>query len=442
MRKQRRQLQATNQKLKEQAQAIRDNSVVEGRDMTATELREHSEIVAKLAANDVQIHRIDEETARELSMPAIGAYDSSGRFNPAARRQIGGGRSFSSMFGSPVPSDFSSFGEFLQVLDTGLADNRLQAAVQGGSEGVGVDGGFLIPPDFAATLMDATLESSVVASRAQIEPMQFAQKIVAGLDTQDHSSFIGGFIGVWIGEGGSLSGQKWKLRQLVLQARKLGILAPVTSELLADAPAFDSPMVTALSNAMAWFLDYAFLNGNGVGQPLGVLNDPALVVVNKETSQAASTINYENVKNMYSRLHQACVNNAVWIINQGCRAQMLGLVQTVKNVAGTDNVGGSADPLMRDDGRGGFVLLGIPVVFTEKTPALTNQGDIILADLSQYVVGMRSEISIKKSEHLYFDSDQVAYRILMRADGKGKWSQAMQPKNGSTLSWAVTLQAR
>jgi HK97 family phage major capsid protein len=362
-------------------------------------------------------------------------------YRPSSARHSG--RRFRELFTSlPQQSEFASLAEMVSILHSGLTDQRMLAAVAGGSEGVGADGGFLIPPAFAATLMDASMEDEIVRPLARVEPMIYATKTVAGLDTQDHSSDIGGLTGVWLGEGSTLTGQKPRLRALVLTAQKLGILLPMTNEWISDAPDADDQISRALIAAISWHLDYAFLNGTGGGQPKGVLNDIALIVAAKEGGQAAATITYENIKAMYARLHPACVPNAVWVCNQGARAQMLGLVQYVKNAAGTDFVGGSGVPIVKQLPGGKMTLLGLPLLFTEKLPALGTQGDIVLADLSQYIVGLRSEMSIKKSEHLYFDSDQTAYRILLRADGRGAWSKVMTPKNGATLSWCVALQAR
>jgi len=53
---------------------------------------------------------------------------------------------------------------------------------------------------------------------------------------------------------------------------------------------------------LGWYMDYAFINGTGEGQPLGIINDPALITVDKEDSQAAATITYQNVVNMFQGL--------------------------------------------------------------------------------------------------------------------------------------------
>jgi len=41
-----------------------------------------------------------------------------------------------------------------------------------------------------------------------------------------------------------------------------------------------------LGQAVSFYLDVKFLTGSGAGQPLGILSDPALVVVAKETTPA------------------------------------------------------------------------------------------------------------------------------------------------------------
>lgn len=236
--------------------------------------------------------------------------------------------------------------------------------------------------------------------------------------------------------------QKAKLRSLLLKAKKLALYTMASNELIADGMKFEQLLGEMMVKAIAWELDYAFLNGNGVGQPTGVLSDPALISVAKESGQAADTISWNNLKAMFNRLHPASVNNAVWVANANTRVQLLSLVQYVENQAGTENVGGTWIPAMRDDGKGGFTILGIPVIFTEKLPTLGDAGDILLADFSKYIVGLRREMSLAKSGHVGFQTDETGYRGILRADGQGAWSKPVTPKTGETLSWCVTLAER
>jgi HK97 family phage major capsid protein len=98
-------------------------------------------------------------------------------------------------------------------------------------------------------------------------------------------------------------------------------------------------------------------------------------------------------------------------------------------------------PVLRE-ANGGWQLLTRPVLFTEKLPAVGDKGDILLADFSQYAIGVRKEITIEKSGHVYFMSDETAWRAITRVDGQGRWNKAYTPANGATQSWCVCLAAR
>ena len=84
---------------------------------------------------------------------------------------------------------------------------------------------------------------------------------------------------------------------------------PYEHWLIADGLNFEENLRDVLQKGIAWYLDLDLLNGNGAGKPLGVLADPALVTVSKETGQAASTVLYGNLTNMFARLHPASVSD-------------------------------------------------------------------------------------------------------------------------------------
>jgi HK97 family phage major capsid protein len=356
------------------------------------------------------------------------------------------GRRYVEMFGATNNAGFKDLNEFLKVIHSNsFGDPRIAAAAQGMSEGVFSDGGALVPTEFSAQLLDASLESEIVRSRATVYPMTSATKIIAGLDNSDNSGSApyGGLSLQWAAEAASANVKKAKTRTIQLTAQKGMIFSYATSEVIADGLNFDQIVGGAIVKALGWGLDYAFLNGDGAGKPKGVLTDPALIVVAKESSpsQPANTVWYQNIVNMFSRLHPGCLANAVWVVNPSCLPQLLRMQITVMNVLGTENVGGSAVPVFSTNG-GDFRLLGKPVLLTEKLPALSSQGDILLADFSQFAVGIRKEITLDRSIAPGFQTDEVAYRCIVRVDGQGLWKSAFTPKNGSTLSWCVALGAR
>lgn len=406
--------------------------------------RERHEALKKLAEADAwgsqpqpgqQVRQVNPEHLSGPGSPGWGESSMRGR---------GRGRTYRELFGPPQGNDgFSSFGDWLKVLSSGLHHpGMVPAAGMVGSEGA--SGGYLVPEMFAAQMLDKAVEQTIIVSRADVRAMQFPTLKVAGLDDSSHSSHLfGGLTGSWISEAETIGPTDAKTRKIELVAKKLACLTKSSNELAEDAPGFERLLGDALVAGLSWYLDLACLVGTGAGQPLGILNDPALIQVAKETApaQASGTIVYENLAKMLARLHPACLGNSIWIANPTTIPQLLGLTVRVQNAGGTDYVGGSHLPVLSQTG-GQFAMLTRPVFFTEKLPALGSVGDILLVDPSQYILGLRRQVSIEKSQHVYFSSDEAAYRAILRADGQGKWSKPMTPKNGDTLSWCVALATR
>ncbi len=345
------------------------------------------------------------------------------------------GPRYHEMFSERLGTDgWPSCEEFLGAVHAGLTDRRLQSQLS--SEISGSDGGFLVPSQFAAEWLDASLESEIVRPRARIHPMTTATMKIAGFANNDSSGSapFGGLAGTWLGETEEATDLSPECRAIELCARKLAIFSRASNELIADGQDFESMLGQAIVESLSWHLDTAFLNGTGAGQPLGALNDPALIVIDKQAGQAGSTIVYENLVEMFSRLHPSLTNGAVWVCSQTAIPQLT----TLSLAIGT---GGDRIPAMSES-NGEFRILTLPVLFTEKVPSLGSQGDIMLANFSEYSVGLREGITLEKSNAVRWQTDESSYRSILRADGFGRWSQPYTPLNGSTLSWCVTLAER
>jgi len=439
---------------KKQAQALLDQAEAEGRDLTPPESAQYTELIATLKRTEVEIAAAEAQMNMERAAPAIDDVNAVAAFEartpgarpPLSHSKIGksGGRRYAEMFpGTLSARGFASFDEFLKTVHSGLNDPRLQASATGMGGNAPSDGGFFIPEQFAAAMLDVSLESEIVRPRAMIYPMASQTRKIAGFDSLDNSAGapFGGLSIQWSNEGDTGVNKNAKTRLIQLTAQKGMIFAFVTNELLQDGISFDEMLGGAVIKAIGWGLDYAFLQGDGAGKPKGVLTDPALIVVAKESGQATGTLLYENIVKMFARLHPSCLANSVWVANSTTIPQLLKMQSIVKNVAGTENVGGSAVPVVTQI-NGAFTLLTRPIIFTEKLPALSAQGDVLFADFSQYAIGMRKEVSLERSIYAGWQTDESGYRAIMRVDGQGRWNKAFTPKNGDTLSWCVTLAAR
>jgi HK97 family phage major capsid protein len=170
------------------------------------------------------------------------------------------------------------------------------------------------------------------------------------------------------------------------------------------------------------------------------MNGGCTVTVSKEGSQTADTVIEANITKMWSRLHVNSRPNAVWLCNQDVEPQLDILSTTLKNVAGSENVGGSFNPLYD---RNTQKLKGRPVLFVEQAATIGDLGDIILADLKGMVSGVRGGVDSQVSMHLRFDYAESAFRFIVEADSKPWLQSAITPFKGSnTLSTFVILQAR
>lgn len=347
---------------------------------------------------------------------------------------------------------FKNFGEFAMSVKMAsrpgnTPDPRLivNAPTTYGNEGAGVDGGFTVPPDYKKDIVVKIEAEDSIMSMTD-EMTSDSNTLVFPLDETTPWQTTGGIQAYWEGEGKQFTQSKPALQNNTIRLNKLTALVPVTEELLDDASAMDTYLRRKAPEKIDFKITDAIFNGNGVGMPLGILNSPALVSVAKETSQPADTIVAENLMKMWSRCYAPSRGRAAWFYNQDIEQQIMSAAIAIKNVAGTENVGGL--PVFIP--AGGLAssphahLFGRPMIATQAAQTLGDKGDIILGDLKQYLTakktqGIRQEVSI----HLWFDYDVVAFKFVIRIAGQPWFSAPISPKNGSnTLSPFVALAER
>lgn len=348
----------------------------------------------------------------------------------------------------PTPSKdnekrFASFGEQLMAayraaMPGGKVDERLSTrAASGLNETTPSDGGFLVQQDFVTELLKRTYETGILASKVKKIPISTnanGMKINAiDEDSRANGSRWGGVQTYWEGEADELTASKPKFRQMELSLKKLTGLCYATDELLQDAAALEAVIRQAFAEEFGFKIDDAILSGSGEGEPLGILNSGAIVTVAKEASQT-DTITVENLIKMWNRLWSRSRANAVWYINQELEPYLYTLKIGDKPVyipAG----GLSEKPY--------GTLFGRPVVPIEQCSAAGEVGDIILADIGQYLLIDKGGVKSASSIHVRFLYDENVFRFIYRVDGKPIWTKPLTPYKGSaTVSPFVTLAKR
>ncbi len=331
-------------------------------------------------------------------------------------------------------SEFSDFEDLLKALK-GNRDPRLKSL----HTGEGGSGGFLLPEQFEQILIDGAIENEIVRPRARVYGLGKGKgnslKIPAYADDDHNASGIFGVEAKWTGEEAQKDETDPKFRALEMKVNKLVCFTKSSDELLEDSgiPLTDT-IGRAFIESIGFYSDLAYLRGTGSGQPLGVLNSNALITVDGETDQDASTIVYENIVNMFAKLMPASFKTAVWVASISTIPQLLKLGIKIGTAGVLVNV------LKEESGR--FFMLGKEILFTEKVPALGSAGCIGLYDFSKYAILMKQAIKLESSIHPDFRTDKTNWRSILRVDGQPILNSELTCLDGTTtVSPFVTLNA-
>ena len=302
---------------------------------------------------------------------------------------------------------------------------------------VPADGGFLIPEVLRSELLQLAMEESIVRSRAQVIPMSSLAIPIPTVDeTSRVSSVFGGIVAYWTEEGAAMTESNAKSGRVRPEAKKLTVYSAAPHDLIADAPAFGGFLSANLPRAASFYEDAAFLNGSGVGEPLGVLNagNSGLIKVARTTGGTDGEDTFNDVVKLFTRLLPGSYATAVWLAAPDVVPHLLQMTMSTT---------GGGVPSWLTGGQliqgAPLTLLGRPLIITEKVPKLADTGDLSLIDFSHYLVGDRQMMQASSSPHFKFSSDVTAFKIVERVDGRPWVSTPLTPhNNGASLSPYVT----
>lgn len=338
---------------------------------------------------------------------------------------------------------FADWAEYLQCVHKALnprmktaPDSRLQFFKDEGNgggheskqmvESVGASGGFLVPTEFQANLQAAMGESSIVRSRATVIRMRRRAIQLPVLDQTGTTSGIphwfGGMQFYWEEEAAEKTKTEAKFRQVELVAHKLIGYTRASDELMDDSAISLSDFLAGpmgMAGGIAWNEDYTFLQGSGAGQPLGVINAGATITVPRA---AAGAIGFADLANMMENFLPS--GRGVWIISQSAMADLIQL----------NGPAGNPSYIWQPNARDGIpgMILGMPVIWSEKVPRIGTAGDVVLADWSYYLLGDRQATTIESTQFDYWRYDQTSWRAVHRVDGQPWLSSPLTYADGTT----------
>lgn len=281
------------------------------------------------------------------------------------------------------------------------------------SEGVAAAGGYLVPDEFAARIVERIVSYGGFASAATTLNTSSGNPLTIAVTIDDSSN-----LGAIVSEGGAFSSGA----DVVFGTVSLGAYtyasngtgtAPVkvSWELLQDS-AFDlAPMLGDLLGTRIGRLQSThWITGTGSGEPLGVTTNKVA-----QGQFAAATPTYAELLTTIHALDPGYRANAAWLMSDATLAVIRGMVD------------GAQRPLWQPQAQSGIgtlpggSLLGFPVIVDQAMPDIAGSGaakSLGFGDWGKaYTIRRVRDIGIVRLNELYAATRQTGFFAWARADG-------------------------
>jgi HK97 family phage major capsid protein len=309
-------------------------------------------------------------------------------------------------------------------------------AALGSNEAIPSQGEFLLEPTITSTLLQNIHDAGVFSQSVQKLPVgpNSNSGWIPGVDETSRAtgSRWGGVRGYHAAEAASMTASQPKFRKINWELHKTYVLQYASDELLNDVGLMNAIIQKSSMEELDYLCNYDLLLGIGGDRPVGVMNSGALISV----ARAATTaIAHADIVSMWARMLPRNKANAKWYISSDVHAQLDQLTFTSGST-------GILSPYIGYRPDGVMTIYGKPVVETEFNPALGTAGDILLADMGEYLFWEKNAIEAASSIHVQFLTDQTAFRFVYRYDGQTALASAITPANGgATQSPFIALLA-
>jgi HK97 family phage major capsid protein len=336
----------------------------------------------------------------------------------------------------PADDAFKSIAENLMAIRAekvtpNKADNdfpRLRyLKATGASEGVPQDGGILLDPTLSAEIIKPIHEDGPFSADARKLPVSGNSNYgwINGVDETSRvaGSRWGGIRGYRIAEAVTKTASKPTFRRINWELKEYAAVVVATDQLLADASMFSEIVRLGVTEELKFMLNEDIFNGSGLAGPQGFMNSGALITVTRTTG---SKILGEDISAMYNRMDLRGRKSAKWYIGNDSSPQLDNLFAVGSTAVLYPYASIGVDGVKR--------LYGRPIEVTEFNESLNTSGDIAFADMSQYLMWEKGGIEQANSIHVYFLSDETAFRFVYRVDGKSSCNTALTPLKGSTTT--------
>lgn len=302
---------------------------------------------------------------------------------------------------------------------------------------VPADGGFLVQKDFNDSILKKTHDDSLILSRVTQQPISGRsngfKQMMLNEDSRVDGSRHGGLLAYWRGESDAYTASTQETWPFEVNVHSLTGLVYLTDESMDDAPAVAASIQRDMPSELRWKAESAIWEGNGAGMPLGIQGHAAQVEVAAEGGQAADTVVWNNVINVWARMWN--LTGAAFVINYDVWPEIMNLVDTGNNAIYLPGGNVAGAPF--------GTLYGRPVIPWEHAETLGDAGDFNFIDFSQYMFVTKGGVRGDSSIHVRFLNGEQVLRFTWRAGGAPMWRAPLTPAKGTnTRSPFIRLAAR
>jgi HK97 family phage major capsid protein len=272
-------------------------------------------------------------------------------------------------------------------------------------------GGALVPVEMSNAIINLREDYGVFRQEARVISMSS--------DTLDIPVRATGVSAAWGAEAAAITESNMTWSNVMLVAKKLGILNKVSNELNEDS----------MINVVDWLVDEIALEfaneedkagfiGDGTSTYGGIVGLKGALAAGSIYDMAVGTdltseITVAQLSGVMSKLPQYAMANAKWYCSLSTFEQVFGRLTAA---GGGNTIQTLAGPVQR-------TYLGVPIVISQVLPAdtgtLAEEYVMYYGDLNKAaIMGDRGAISVMSSDQRYFESDQLGIRATERVDIK------------------------
>lgn len=284
-------------------------------------------------------------------------------------------------------------------------DSASLAVFKAMSEGTNSAGGFVVPEEFAAEVNRIVEDFGLVAKLARKLPMN---SDVLNVPTLSSSVTV-----YWPGENTAGTASQPVLASVILSAKTLVGITPMSNELLADANiSVVDLLVELFAEAIAGEMDNQAFAGSG--SPFtGILTNGSVTVTTPAAGNSTFTLcsTPDNARTIIATVKPWALQGAGFIMHR----TVWSIFQQKKASTGGDYFASAANPVLTGSTGQGFptatagTLWGYPVYLSDKMPTTTAVSTkyVIFGNLKHVYVGEREGMNVSISQDATVGSDSL-----------------------------------